>query len=121
MNEPVTDAARGAGDAPLPPQFGRYRILRLLGEGAMGRVYLARDTQLGRAVALKTPNLTEDGEKAGEQLERFYREARSAGGLNHPNICPVYDVGQIDGIHYISMAFIEGRPLAELIAPEKLL
>ena len=93
----------------LPAPFGRYRLLRLLGQGGMGRVYLAHDSQLDRSVALKIPSLSpEDGPKV---LERFYREARAAAVLNHPNICPVYDVGEIDGIPYLTMAYVEGKSL----------
>ena len=75
-----------------------------LGKGAMGTVYLAEDTQLERQVALKTPHFEKD--PTGELLERFYREARAAATLRHPNICPVYDVGtdrrdalHLDGLH----------------------
>jgi formylglycine-generating enzyme required for sulfatase activity/predicted Ser/Thr protein kinase len=99
----------------LSGQFGRYRILRTLGRGAMGTVYLAEDTQLRRSVALKTPQFTDDSEQ--ELLERFYREARTAATLRHPHICPVYDVGDIGGKHYITMAYIEGRLLSEFVAP----
>ncbi len=101
----------------LEGRFGRYRIIRALGKGAMGTVYLAEDTQIERQVALKTPHFTED--PTGEQMERFFREARAAGNLRHPNICPIYDFGQIDGKHYISMAYIEGRPLSAYIQPDK--
>ncbi len=83
----------------------------------MGSVYLAHDGQLDRSVALKVPHFTpEDGP---EILDRFYREARSAATLDHPNVCPIYDVGQIDGHHYVSMAFVEGRPLADLVEADK--
>jgi serine/threonine protein kinase len=99
----------------LSGQFGRYSILRALGEGAMGAVYLAQDTQLEREVALKTPQLSDNSEP--ELLERFYREARAAATLRHPRICPVYDVGEIDGTHYITMAYIEGRPLSDFVNP----
>jgi len=99
----------------LSVQFGRYRILRALGEGAMGAVYLAHDTQLEREVAIKTPQLSDDCKP--EMLERFYREARAAATLRHPRICPVYDVGEIDGKHYITMAYIEGRPLSDFVNP----
>lgn len=98
---------------PLPADFGRYRVIKPLGQGAMGVVYLAEDTQLHRKVALKTSSFDDD--QSGELLERFYREARSAANLRHPNICPVYDVGEIQGRHYISMAFIEGRTLATYV------
>jgi serine/threonine protein kinase/formylglycine-generating enzyme required for sulfatase activity len=99
----------------LSGQFGRYRILRALGRGAMGTVYLAEDTQLLRQVALKTPQFTDDSEQ--ELLERFYREARSAATLRHPHICPVYDVGDIGGTHYITMAYIEGQSLSAFVNP----
>ncbi len=97
----------------IPPQFGRYEIIKLLGQGAMGSVYLAKDKQLDRKVALKVPQMTL--KEGSNEYERFYREAQSAGTLRHANICPVYDVGEIDGIHYICMAYIEGRPLSEYI------
>ena len=103
--------------AGLKQEFGRYRIVRALGKGAMGTVYLAEDTQLQRQVALKTPHF--DQEPTAELLERFYREARAAATLRHPNICPVYDVGQIEGTHYISMAYIEGHPLSAFIRSGK--
>ncbi|MCA9086498.1 MAG: protein kinase [Planctomycetaceae bacterium] len=98
--------------------FGRYRIERELGKGGMGVVYLAEDTQLCRKVALKIPRkfTPEDG----EALERFYREGRHAATLRHSNLCPVFDVGEIDGIHYLTMAFIPGRPLSSLFKRGKL-
>ena len=104
------------GARGLEGRFGRYRIIRALGKGAMGTVYLAEDTQIERQVALKTPHFTED--PTGEQMERFFREARAAGNLRHPHICPIYDFGQIDGKHFISMAYIEGRPLSAYIQPD---
>ena len=101
----------------LPEVFGRYRIEKQLGRGAMGAVYLAHDTQLDRPVALKTPtfNTTTDA----EMVERFYREARAAANLRHAGICPVFDVGEIDGTHYISMAYIEGKPLSGIVNIDK--
>lgn len=101
----------------IPEQFGRYRIEKSLGEGGMGAVYLAHDSQLDRKVALKTPKFSKNSDP--NLISRFYREARSAATLQHPNICPVYDVGEIDGIHYISMAYIEGRPLSDCIRSKK--
>jgi choice-of-anchor C domain-containing protein len=107
-------AARRPGEGSgLKQQFGRYRVIKALGKGAMGMVYLAEDSQLQRQVALKTPHF-EQG-PTPDLLERFYREARAAANLNHPNICPVHDVGQIEGTHYISMAYIDGRPLSAFI------
>lgn len=104
--------------SPLPRQFGRYQILRELGKGAMGAVYLADDTQLQRQVALKVPRQStlEDP----ETLERFYREARIAAQLRHSHICPVYDVGEIDGIHYLTMAYIPGTQMGSLLEQPKL-
>src|ERR1700722_16326577 len=95
----------------LPEKFGRYRILKLLGKGGMGAVYLARDEDLGRDVALKVPQL--DFEETPQALERFYQEARAAAAFRHPNICPVFEVGEIDGVHYLTMAFIDGKPLTQ--------
>jgi serine/threonine protein kinase len=97
----------------LPATFGRYRLLQLLGQGGMGAVYLAEDSQLHRRVALKIPNFPKH---EGPELERFYREAQAAAVLRHPNLCPVYDVGQINGIHYLTMAYIEGRSLGALLS-----
>src|SRR5438067_2470720 len=97
----------------LPEQFGRYRILGKLGHGGMGAVYLAQDTVLGRQVALKVPHFGAD--ESPQVIERFYREARVAAGIEHPNLCAVHDVGQIEGIHYLTMPFIEGTPLSRLI------
>jgi formylglycine-generating enzyme required for sulfatase activity/tRNA A-37 threonylcarbamoyl transferase component Bud32 len=97
----------------LPEQFGRYRIVRKLGEGGMGAVYLAEDSELGRRVAIKVPRFTRvDGR---DVIERFKREARAAAALRHPNLCPVYEVGHFDGIHYLTMPFIEGTSLANRI------
>jgi serine/threonine protein kinase len=109
-------------DNPSPPgvfpaEFGRYRILKALGQGAMGVVYLAEDTQLGRKVAIKIPQLGDNRDDM--RLERFYREARLAATLRHPNICPVHDVGEFQGTHFISMAYIEGRPLTAALKPDK--
>ena len=101
----------------LPREFGRYRIIERLGEGGMGSVYLAHDTQLDRQVALKVPHFRP--EEGPEMVERFYREARAAAALEHPNLCPVHDVGEIDGIPYLTMAYIDGQALSEFIDPEK--
>jgi serine/threonine protein kinase len=115
----TVDAPSRPAPAPasLPERFGRYRILRQLGKGGMGTVYLARDTELDRQVALKVPRFADDTNPA--VIERFAREARAAAGLAHPNLCPVFDVGQIDGIRYVTMAYIEGQPLSELIGTGK--
>src|SRR5262245_66430729 len=104
---------------PLPETFGRYRILRALGAGAMGSVYLARDSQLDRLVALKVPRLGGDDTPAPDDLKRFFQEARAAAALLHPDLCPIFDVGQVDGTPYLTMAYLEGRPLAELVRQRK--
>ena len=96
-------------------QFGRYVIVSELGRGAMGAVHRAVDPLIERDVAIKTllPNLPP--EIMGEVRERFLREARSAGRLNHPNIVTIYDVGEQDGIAYIAMELIEGKSLQQIL------
>ncbi len=98
----------------LPRSFGRYTLRKLLGKGGMGRVYLAHDPQLDRLVALKMPNPVED---VGWR-ERFLTEARAAATLTHPNVCPVYEVGEVDTQPYLTMAFIEGETLAAKLTRE---
>ena len=95
-----------AGDA-----FGRYEIRGLLGEGGEGTVYRAYDTQLRREVALKIPAFDTAAEPA--VLERFVRQAQAAAAIQHPNVCPIYDAGCLNGTYYITMALIEGQSLAE--------
>ena len=102
----------------LPKTLGRYELTEELGRGGMGTVYLAHDTQLDRQVALKIPHFKPD--ENPELLERFYREARAAATIEHPNRCPVYDVGEIDGFPYISMALVRGESLARLIKSKQL-
>jgi len=115
-----TKATTSATSISIPDSFGRYAIQKVLGQGAMGAVYLAKDTQLDRDVALKIPKFDDkNGVDDTELLERFYREARAAATLRSPNICPVYDVGEIDGQHYITMAYIEGRPLKDFTKSKK--
>lgn len=104
-----------ADDITLPEQFGRYRIERVLGTGGMGTVYLAEDTQLKRRVALKIPRFS-SGETTG--AERFLREARAMATVEHPNLCPVHDVGEIDGQHFLTMTYIDGPTLAEVLQQE---
>jgi Protein kinase domain len=96
-------------------QFGRYRIVAELGRGAMGAVHLAQDPLIEREVAIKTllPDLP--AEVMGEVRERFLREARSAGRLNHPNIVTIFDVGEQDGVAYIAMEVLEGRSLQQML------
>lgn len=97
--------------------IGPYRILRALGEGGMGTVYLGYDPPLDRHVAVKVLRVREQGESAsGAMIKRFMREARSAAKLNHPNVATVYAVGEIKGtppLPYLAMEFIEGGSLAD--------
>jgi hypothetical protein len=104
--------SRNALDAASAPErFGRYRIVRELGRGAMGAVYLAHDPQLDRLVALKAPQFTAaDGP---EVRQRFLSEARAAAAIEHPNVCPVYEVGEVDGAPYLTMAYLPGQTLAQ--------
>jgi len=103
-------------DEPLSPDttIGPYTIIRELGRGGMGRVYLARDQRLGRTVALKAlaPHLLRDE----RHRERLRREARSAALLTHPGICTVYALEEIDGHLYIATEFVDGHTLREEIA-----
>jgi len=95
-------------------KIGRYEIIEEKGHGAMGAVYLARDPAMDRTVAVKTiHSLALSGPHAQEFRERFYREARSAGGLAHPGIVTVFDVGEQDAVPYLVMEFIEGRSLSD--------
>ena len=79
----------------------------------MGSVYLARDTQLDRDVALKVPRI--DPQEGPGVLNRFYREAKAAAKLRHPCICPTYDAGEIDGVPFITMAYLPGTPLSRVL------
>ncbi len=94
---------------------GRYRIIDELGRGAMGVVYKAHDPLLDRTVALKTVDLTLTREEGEAFEERFYREAKSAGSLNHVNIVTIYDVGKTDDVAYIAMELLEGQSLKQIL------
>ncbi len=102
-------SATSAPDPRLGRQFGPYRIIRQLGAGGMGQIYLALDTRLGRQVALKflPPDLISDE----VNLLRLVQEARAASALNHPNILTIYDVGELEGEHFIASEFIDGVTL----------
>ncbi|MDT8759538.1 protein kinase [Sphingomonas psychrotolerans] len=90
-------------------KLGRYRIEARIGEGAMADVFRAHDPDIGRVVAIKA--LKPDYRRDPELGARFLREARAAGALNHPHIATIYDVGEADGVPYIAMELVEGRPL----------
>lgn len=100
----------------------RYKVEREIGRGAFGVVYLAHDNLLRRDVALKMMAMPE-GLSPGEQqhqVDRFYREARAAAGLSHPNVVIIHDISKSNERHFISMEFLEGRPLSEIIAEGRL-
>ncbi|HTS23958.1 MAG TPA: serine/threonine-protein kinase [Casimicrobiaceae bacterium] len=96
-------------------QLGRYEIIEELGRGSMGVVYRARDPMLDRVVALKTVGLDLSREMAEAFEQRFYREAKSAGRLNHPNIVTIHDVGKSDSVAYIAMEFLQGQSLRAIL------
>src|SRR6185369_12474586 len=107
---PEADTVRGAPPAPHAPpvaKWDRYELLDLFGKGGMGVVYKARDRRLDRTVAIKfilgaDPNLT----------MRFLREARAQARIDHPNVCRVYEVGEVEGRAYIAIQFVEGETLS---------
>src|SRR3984957_18653339 len=94
-------------------RFGPYEILGRLGSGGMGLVFRAWDQRLHRNVAIK---LLHDNYKMPGMRERFLQEARAASGLNHPNICTIFDIGEQDGAPYLVMEMLEGETLKERIA-----
>jgi serine/threonine protein kinase len=103
--------AQDKAAAIIGQTLGHYKVLELLGAGAMGEVYLARDRNLGRKVALKL--LPDFFTKDEQRLRRFQREARAASALNHPNILTVYELGKIGESHFIATEFIDGVTLRE--------
>jgi eukaryotic-like serine/threonine-protein kinase len=103
----MTESKRLSANSTL----AHYRIVKELGAGGMGEVFLAEDSRLGRRVALKI--LPEKFSAKSEPLDRFRQEARAASGLNHPNIITVYEVGEHEGLNFIATEFIDGRTLRE--------
>jgi serine/threonine-protein kinase len=109
--------------------LGRYQLEREIGRGAMGIVYLGRDTAINRSVAIKAIPLASEFSDAElvEARSRFFREAETAGRLNHPNIVTIYDVGEERGLAYIAMEYLKGRHLSDhatsnnLLEPRKVL
>src|SRR5438093_9755934 len=92
---------------------GRYRIFGLVGRGGMGEVYRADDLKLGQPVALKF--LPEAVERDQAALARFHNEVRIARQISHPNVCRVYDIGEAEGQHFLTMEYVDGEDLASLL------
>ncbi len=112
----------GVGDL-AKPQLGRYQVLKELGKGAMGIVYLGKDPKINREVAIKTLRFEDEFEPEDMKAmkERFFREAESAGRLVHPNIVTIYDAGDDGDISYIAMELLSGTDLKEYVTKGKLL
>jgi len=109
----VTSVPGGGRFLPGQMVAGRYRVIGLLGRGGMGEVYRADDLKLGQPVALKF--LPRELERNPERLERFLNEVRTARQIAHPNVCRVYDVGEADDQHFLSMEYVDGEDLATLL------
>jgi lysophospholipase L1-like esterase/predicted Ser/Thr protein kinase len=101
--------------ATLPGKFGRFRVLDELGRGAMGVVYRAEDTALGRVVAIKTVALPGAGDERDQHERRFLQEARAAGSIAHPGIVTIYDVGREGDTAFMAMELVEGCELREML------
>jgi serine/threonine-protein kinase len=125
---PPPDAVpRGSVSDPAtrthPATLGRYRVEAQIGRGAMGAVYLGHDPQIGRQVAIKTLALSREfaGDKLTEARQRFFREAETAGRLQHPDIVTIFDAGEAQDLAYIAMEFIRGHDLQMHAVPGRLL
>jgi eukaryotic-like serine/threonine-protein kinase len=111
------------GGAVEKPMLGRYQLEKELGKGAMGIVYLGKDPKIGRVVAIKTMALGQEfsGDELIDARERFFREAETAGRLQHQNIVTIFDAGEEHDLAYIAMEFLKGRDLADYGKPGQLL
>ncbi len=110
LTNPVDDESQSFAIDWVGRQFGRYTIIKRIGQGGMGEVFLVEDTQLERRVALKMPSLN----SLKKSRQRFINEAKAAANLHHPGICQVFDTGEVNGQPYITMAYIEGQTLREV-------
>lgn len=110
-------------DGVEKPMLGRYEVEKELGKGAMGIVYLGKDPKISRVVAIKTLALAQEFEEdeLEEVKQRFFREAETAGRLNHPNIVTIYDAGEEHDLAYIAMEFLKGHDLTRYCKPDSLL
>jgi serine/threonine-protein kinase len=120
---PVATPPQRTDGAPDRATLGRYRIERELGRGAMGAVYLGRDPKIGRQVAIKTMALSREfaGDELVEARERFFREAETAGRLQHPDIVTIFDAGEDQELAYIAMEYLKGDNLEAYTQAPKLL
>ncbi|AGX88064.1 CHASE2 domain-containing serine/threonine-protein kinase [Candidatus Symbiobacter mobilis] len=111
------------GGAVEKPMLGRYQVEKELGKGAMGIVYLGRDPKIGRVVAIKTMALGDEfeGSELVDARERFFREAETAGRLQHQNIVTIFDAGEEHDLAYIAMEFLKGKDLTGYCKPDNLL
>jgi serine/threonine protein kinase/tetratricopeptide (TPR) repeat protein len=109
-DQPTTPSAQPAAAGPAPARFGHYAITKKLGQGGMGVVYAAVDERLHRTVAVKTLSSVSADETA---RLRFWREARAAASVNHPNVCQIYEIGEDAGQLFIAMELLEGAALSE--------
>ncbi|WP_395059321.1 CHASE2 domain-containing serine/threonine-protein kinase [Polaromonas sp.] len=105
------------------PMLGRYQVEKELGKGAMGVVYLGKDPKIGRVVAIKTMALSQEfeGDELTDARERFFREAETAGRLQHQNIVTIFDAGEEHDLAYIAMEFLRGKDLADVTKDGQLL
>jgi CHASE2 domain-containing sensor protein/tRNA A-37 threonylcarbamoyl transferase component Bud32 len=105
------------------PMLGRYEVEKELGKGAMGTVYLGKDPKISRVVAIKTMALAQefDEDEIDEVKKRFFREAETAGRLNHPNIVTIYDAGEEHDLAFIAMEFLKGHDLTRYCKPDNLM
>lgn len=118
-----TSPRHSTTQAGFPSTLGRYKVLKELGRGAMGVVYLGKDPTIQRFVAIKTMRLDEndDSDKLQEMKARFFREAESTGRLSHPNIVTIFDAGEEGPLGYIAMELLEGTTLKDWSRKPKLL
>ncbi len=112
-----------SGGGGTRPTLGRYEVIKQLGKGAMGVVYLGQDPRINRTTAIKTFKFTEDfePEEAEKMKQKFFREAESAGTLSHPNIVTIYDAGDEHDLAYIAMEYLEGEDLQKFTKKKNLL
>jgi serine/threonine-protein kinase len=120
---PLSADGAAAPKVPDTERLGRYHLEREIGRGAMGIVYLGRDTAINRMVAIKAIPLASEFSDAElvEARARFFREAETAGRLNHPNIVTIYDVGEERGLAYIAMEYLKGRHLSDFAKSDNLM